>query len=156
MTIEDALKKIDNLILESSSESDKKTFMKFSKVLSEFKMKQLSKKEKELLENSLEETIRNIDSKGHKNNPKRSFRKFIALSIRTLNFVPKKYYSELCIGVGVALGVSLGISFGIPFGLPNGIVYGIIFGSLVGLIIGIFIGRYMDNKAESQNRILNI
>ena len=112
--------------------------------------------EKELLEGNLEETIRNMDSKGLKNNPKQNFRKFMTVSIWKLNFVPKKYYSELCIGVGVALGVSLGISFGIPFGLPNGIVYGIVFGSLVGLVVGIFIGRYMDGIAESQNRVLNI
>lgn len=153
MTIQDASDFIEKLISETENPSDKKIYSKFLKVLSELKQKQLSEKEKKIIEDNLEGIIPELNSLKNK---KKVFRKLIYFLIKKLTIVPKKYYSELGVGLGVALGVSAGMSFGIPFGLPNGIIYGIIIGSIIGLIGGILAGKYMDDQAENQNRVLNI
>lgn len=156
MTIQDASNLIEKLILETENASDRKIYLKFLNVLSELKQKQLTEKEKKMIEDTLDEFIPELNSVEKKNYNQKVFRKFIYFLIRKLTIVPKKYYSEMSLAWGVALGVSLGVSFGIPFGLPNGIIYGIIVGTIIGLVTGLFVGKYMDDQAENQNRVLNM
>lgn len=80
-------------------------------------------------------------------------KKVLKLLFDDLSLVPKNYYRNLWLGLGIAL-----------FGIPLGIIFSIIlnnsafiaFGLPIGLIIGIAIGLERDRRAINSNKQLEL
>ncbi|WP_299684243.1 hypothetical protein [uncultured Dokdonia sp.] len=77
--------------------------------------------------------------------------KILALLLKKLKLVPKGYYRNMWMAVGMsAFGVSFGVAFGVA--LDNMAFLGI--GIPIGMGIGIAIGTAMDAKAEKEGKQL--
>ncbi|MGB6036185.1 MAG: hypothetical protein WBG42_07950 [Cryomorphaceae bacterium] len=76
----------------------------------------------------------------------KNLRIFINYLKQQLSLVTKGYYTALGLTFGVALGVALAPTLERQSGIP--ISMGI------GMLIGVVVGKYLDNKAEKENRVL--
>lgn len=69
------------------------------------------------------------------------------------NLVPKGYYREKYVLVGLAIGPSIGVLIGILMGKGK-IALGLSLGIPVGMAMGLTIGNYHDDKAKKENRLI--
>lgn len=151
MHIDELLDKFKKLDLEAVSPNEKKVFRRIADLLVELHDKNLPHDKFTSIESNLEAYFSQTQTAQQAKNGFKMIRKAL---LRDLSFAPANYYTALGIGIGTGIGTALGISFGTPFGIPMGIVYGLIIGSGIGLIGGLLVGRYLDKKAEVENRVL--
>lgn len=78
--------------------------------------------------------------------------KIIKLVEKELKIVPKNYYRNLWLVLGMSLGSGIGVFFAISF--LNMALFGT--GIPIGMVIGIAVGTAMDKKAFGEGRQLNI
>ncbi len=84
---------------------------------------------------------------------KTAYSSLYAYVTKELNLIPKGYYQQLWIGLGMAIfGIPLGVAMGSALG--NMAFVGI--GPAMGLPIGIAIGNEKDKKAAEEGRQLDI
>lgn len=79
--------------------------------------------------------------------------KIIKLLVKELKIVPKNYYRNIWLAVGMSVfGLPIGVAFGASIG--NMGLLGI--GLPIGMAIGTLVGSRMDKKAFQEGRQLNI
>ena len=131
-----------------------KIYVQLAELLKELKKKQLPHK---IIE-SVNQDIEEINSTSLTDNELRKLVKqkqtrIIKLVEKELKIVPKNYYRNLWLVVGMS-----------AFGLPIGVVFGLSIGNMgllalglpIGMAIGIVVGSGMDKKASVEGRQLDV
>ena len=131
-----------------------KIYVQLAELLKELKKKQLPHK---IIE-SVNQDIEEINSKSLTDNElmklvKQKQTRIIKLVEKELKIVPKNYYRNLWLVVGMS-----------AFGLPIGVVFGLSIGNMgllalglpIGMAIGIVVGSGMDKKASVEGRQLDV
>lgn len=77
----------------------------------------------------------------------------IKLVEKELKIVPKAYYRNLWLAVGMS---AFGLPIGVVFGLSMGNMGLLAIGLPIGMAIGIGVGTSMDNKAAAEGRQLDV
>lgn len=129
-------------------------YLQLEKLLSELIKKELTDKIIVSINIDIEE-INSISNSGNelRKQIKKKQTRIIKSIEKELKLVPKNYYRNLWLAVGMAaFGIPLGVAFGV--GLGNMAFLGI--GLPLGLALGIAIGTIMDNKAFKEGRQLDI
>ncbi|MFO8022521.1 MAG: hypothetical protein R6U65_08640 [Perlabentimonas sp.] len=132
----------------------KEAFSQFEKLLAELRKRDLP----DSLVESINQDIEELNSTSVSGDELRKMLKIkqtgiIKLLEKELKLVPKNYYRNLWLAVGIA-----------AFGLPLGVVFGASFGNMaflgiglpLGMAIGIGVGTRMDKKALEDGRQLDI
>ena len=150
MTLDEACSFFESLHTETTKKSEIKIYEKFLHILTELKIRGLSKDEIHSIEAELDRL--NLESnpqnrKKYFNKALRSFEKYLK---DTFFLTSKNYYTKLYGG----LGVSFGILFGVVFLSSWERSLGISLGMIAGMFIGSIIGRSLDAKATSEGRVL--
>jgi predicted RND superfamily exporter protein len=79
--------------------------------------------------------------------------KIIKLVEKELKIVPRNYYRNLWLAVGMsAFGLPIGIAFGLTIGNMGLLAIGL----PIGMLIGIAVGSGMDKKASEEGRQLDV
>lgn len=129
-----------------------KAHTQFGKLLNELEKKELT----DQIAHSVNSEIDELNSTSNDNFRKKlrkSQTKILRLVEKELKIVPKNYYRNLWMGLGMAaFGVPLGVAFGASMG--NMAFLGI--GLPIGLAIGTAVGMSMDKKAMEEKRQLDI
>jgi hypothetical protein len=68
------------------------------------------------------------------------------------NFVKKGRNRRRCWAFGIPLGMSFGMLFAVV--VSGNLISGMLIGMPIGMIIGLNFGNYLDEKAETENRVL--
>lgn len=129
-------------------------YLQFEKFLDELRKRELPDE----IVNSVNKDIDELNSiptneKELRNQIKKKLSKTIRLIEKELKLVPKNYYRNIWLAIGMAaFGIPIGVAFG--FSLGNMALLGI--GLPLGLVIGIAVGSGMDKKALEQGRQLDI
>jgi len=116
--------------------------------------------EKDLPTTIIEEINQSVEELNSFTGPDKKLRKVIrkmlslifSLLERELKLVPKNFYRNRWMAIGIAFGVPLGVVFGST--LKNMGLMGI--GIPIGMVIGIAIGSRMDKKAVEAGKQLDI
>ena len=80
-------------------------------------------------------------------------RKLLKSALEDLELVPKNYYRNMWLAIGMT---AIGLPLGAVFSLALDNVSFISIGLPMGLAIGVAIGTFYDNKAEEENRQLEL
>jgi hypothetical protein len=79
--------------------------------------------------------------------------KIIKLLEKELKIVPKNYYRNIWLAVGMSVfGLPIGVAFGVSIGNMGLLAIGL----PIGMAIGTLVGSRMDKKAFEENRQLDI
>jgi len=128
------------------------TFAQFQKLLSELRKQKLTNEIIEKLNVFIEE-LNSTHETEFKKQLKLKQTKIVKLLEKELKIVPKNYYRNIWLAVGMAaFGVPIGVSFGLSMG--NLGLLGL--GLPIGMAIGIAIGTGMDKKAFEEGRQLDV
>lgn len=132
----------------------KKVFLQFEKLLIELRKKELPDETVTAINKDVEEINSIIDSgKKYRNRIRRKQTRMIQTLEKELKLVPKNYYRNLWMAIGMAaFGIPLGVAFGVS--LDNMAFIGI--GLPIGMVIGVGVGAAMDKKASKEGRQLDI
>jgi len=141
---------------ESISESIKtsRAYFKFKKLLKELMKKELPSIIVESVNHDIEElNSTSLTDKKLRKLVDQKQTKILILLKKELKIVPKKYYQNQWIALGMSV-----------FGLPIGVVFGLSMGNLallgiglpIGMAIGICLGMGMDKKAFAEGRQLDL
>jgi hypothetical protein len=129
-------------------------YLQFEKLLAELRKRELPVG----IVVSINRDIEELNSiSGSENELRKVIRKkkarIISLLEKELKLVPKNYYRNLWLAIGVA---GFGIPIGVAFGAIQGHVanYGV--GFPIGLAIGIAVGSGMDKKAFKEGRQIDL
>jgi len=146
---------IKSLAKRTVIEKDEKlnlTFAQFQKLLSELRKQKLTNEIIEKLNVFIEE-LNSTHETEFKKQLKLKQTKIVKLLEKELKIVPKNYYRNIWLAVGMAaFGVPIGVSFGLSMG--NLGLLGL--GLPIGMAIGIAIGTGMDKKAFEEGRQLDV
>ena len=127
-------------------------FAQFQKLLSELRKQKLTNEIIEKLNVFIEE-LNSTHETEFKKQLKLKQTKIVKLLEKELKIVPKNYYRNIWLAVGMAaFGVRIGVSFGLSMG--NLGLLGL--GLPIGMAIGIAIGTGMDKKAFEEGRQLDV
>jgi len=134
---------------------------KLSKAYTEFDALTTELKKKEIPDEIVETINWYIEALNSVNGSDREFirslrrtrTKTLQLVIKSLKLVPKNYYRNMWMGIGMA---AFGIPIGVAFGTSHDNMAFIGIGIPIGLAIGIGIGSGMDANAQKQGRQLDI
>lgn len=127
-------------------------FAQFQKLLSELRKQKLTNEIIEKLNVFIEE-LNSTHETEFKKQLKLKQTKIVKLLEKELKIVPKNYYRNIWLAVGMAaFGVPIGVSFGLSMG--NLGLLGL--GLPIGMAIGIAIGTGMDKKAFEEGRQLDV
>ena len=150
---------------ESISENVKinRIYIQFQKILKELRKKELP----ESIVESINQRIEELNSISHRNKElkklfKQNQAKIIKLLEKELKIVPKYYYRNLWLTLGVfVFGFPIGLLIGAALGLTimDNFSYfgvGISMGISIGMCIGIVLGSGMDKKALTEGRQLDV
>ena len=150
MTIHNAIQLFEKLLSETSNKSEIKNYEKFIYILNALKSKTFTANEMQAIETEL---VR-LNLESNPDNKRKFFKKrlseFEGYLKETCSMVSKGYYTSL----GMGLGSSFGIVFGVVFLSRIERSLGITFGIIIGMVVGLLIGRYLDNQADSENKVL--
>lgn len=129
-------------------------YMQFESLLVELRTKELPEWLVISINKDIEELNANAGSeKELRKIVKRKQKRMIESLERDLKLVPKNYYRNLWVAVGMAaFGLPIGVAFGAAFG--NMAFLGI--GLPIGLAIGAAVGARMDKKAFEEGRQLDL
>lgn len=134
---------------------------KLSKVYSQFMalLKELRKKElPDQIVHSINKDIEELNSISDMGNELRKTinkkqAKIIKLLEKELKIVPKNYYRNIWLAVGMtAFGIPIGLIFGMTIGNYGFLAIGL----PIGMAIGIAVGTGMDKKASETGRQLDV
>ena len=126
----------------------------FTKLLNELEKRELPDEIVSSINNDIDE-INAVTGTGNelKKQLERRLQKIFKLLEKNLKLVPKNYYRNMWMALGMAV-----------FGLPIGILMGVCWDSMaylsiglpIGLVIGLGLGAGMDNKALKEGRQLDL
>lgn len=126
----------------------------FTKLLAELEKRELPDEIVSSINNDIDEinAVTNIGNE-LKKQLERRLQKILKLLEKNLKLVPKNYYRNMWMVLGMAV-----------FGLPIGILMGVCWDSMaylsiglpIGLVIGLGLGSGMDNKALKEGRQLDL
>lgn len=131
-----------------------KAYLQYEKFLGELSKKELPDKIVTSINKDIEE-INLISDSGNelRKEIKKKQTRIIKLIEKELKIVPKNYYRNLWLAVGMsAFGVPIGVAFGAMLG--NMAFLGV--GLPIGLAIGVAVGTGMDKKALAEGRQLDL
>ena len=124
-------------------------YVQFNELLKQLRQKELPHKIIETFNQDIEElNSTSLTGNGLRKLFKKKQTKILKLLEKELKFVPKNYYRNLWLAVGMSV-----------FGVPVGIAYSLIFtdnmaflgvGIPIGMIIGMLLGSSMDKKAYNE------
>ena len=132
----------------------KETYLQFEKLLIELRKKELPDGLVVSINKDIED-LNSISSSGDelKKIVRKKQTRIIKLLEKELKLVPKNYYRNLWLAVGMAaFGIPIGVAFGASLG--NMGLLGI--GLPIGLAIGIAVGTGMDKKAFEEGRQIDL
>jgi predicted RND superfamily exporter protein len=148
-------------IIELKSRQNISTDIKLSKIYSQFEVLLSELKRKELPSKFIESVNQDIEELNSTSLTDNELRKLvkkkqtriIKLAEKELKIVPKNYYRNLMLAVGMSVfGLPIGVAFGLSIG--NMGLLGI--GLPIGMVIGIAIGSIIDKKAFEEGRQLDV
>jgi hypothetical protein len=143
MNFLDATNTFEQLKKTAGSKSEVKVYDTFIAILLDLKNKDLT----DVQVISIENYIDTLNLQSVPEDKKKYFRRklsdFKSYLKSEYSLVPKDYYSE----IGVGLGLTFGVVFGTIFNMAVGIS--------MGLVFGIVLGRRKDAEAEAKNLVLN-
>jgi hypothetical protein len=93
------------------------------------------------------------DDKSFSKTIKASQKKIVQLLEKKHKIVPKKYYTALWMVLGMS---AFGIPMGVAFGLSMGNIGLLGIGLPIGMGIGVGVGSYLDKKALTEGRQLDV
>jgi predicted RND superfamily exporter protein len=129
-------------------------YVQFGELLKELDQKELPHKIIESINQDVEElNATNLINNELKKLVKDKQTKIIKLVEKELKFVPKNYYRNIWLALGMTI---FGLPFGVALGLGTGNMGLLGAGLPIGMIIGIAVGAGMDKKALEERRQLNI
>lgn len=146
MKISDAINHFQVLTSKIDNRRHRKVYGKFIGVLSDLKNHDLTDEQVLLIERKVEELNLTGGTENTTRTLNKNLRIFINYLKQQLSLVSNGYYTALGINFGVALGVALAPTLERQLGIS--ISMGI------GMLIGVVVGKYLDNKAEKENRVL--
>ena len=146
MKISDAINHFQVLANKTDNRRHRKVCDKFVGILSDLKNHDLTDEQVLLIEKKVEELNLTGGTENTTRTLNKNLRIFINYLKQQLSLVTKGYYTALGLTFGVALGVALAPTLERQLGIP--ISMGI------GMLIGVAVGKYLDNKAEKENRVL--
>ncbi len=149
--------KINELNQKTDNEKNvklKKVYIQFEKLLFELRKKDLPDGLVMSINNDIEELNSTFASGDELRKIINKIQtKMIKILEKEVKLVPKNYYSNLWLAIGMAsFGVPIGVAFGTIFG--NMAYLGI--GLPIGLAIGFLVGYEMDKKAYEEGRQLDV
>lgn len=130
------------------------TYLQFERLLIELRKKRLTDGLVVAINNDIED-LNSTSSSGDelKKIVKKKQARIIALLEKELKLVPKNYYRNLWLAIGMtAIGIPIGVAFGVI--LKNMAFLGI--GLPIGIGIGIAVGTGMDKKAFEEGRQIDV
>lgn len=131
-----------------------KRYQKFQKLIREIQNREISDSVVESINKEIEKL--NLAATGDKTfsgSLRKSQNSIVNSLLREEKIVPKNYYRNLWLGLGMAVfGVPMGVAFGAA--LDNMAFLGI--GIPMGMAIGIGIGTAMDEQARKEGRQLKV
>lgn len=128
-----------------------KAYRKFSDLIHELHSQSLNDNVISFINQQIDLINRNHDEKSLKKQIRISQHKIIQLLVKEHKLVPKSYYRNLWMVLGMsAFGIGIGTAFGTALGNMGFLGIGIPFG----MVIGIAVGISMDNKAAKEGRQL--
>lgn len=150
MTTQEASDFFESLISETTKQSEIKVYEKFNSILVKLRNRNFSKIEIQSIETELESLNLKTYSKNRKKYINKSLNKFEVYLKDTFSLIPKGYYVNRGIGIGLTFGISFGIIFLSSFERSLGIALGM----SIGMVIGLTIGLSMESQAKSAGKIL--
>jgi len=130
-------------------------YVQFNELLKQLRQKELPHEIIETFNQDIEElNSTSLTGNDLKKLIKKKQVKILKLLEKELKIVPKDYYRNLWLAVGMSV-----------FGVPIGIIYSLIFtdnmaflgvGIPIGMIIGMLLGSSMDKKAYNEGRQLDV
>ncbi len=148
MKITEAITIIKNTEMYSNKKSIIKSYKEFLTILKELQAKELSETQNTLVENTLDNLLKEVD---FKKSPRKIQHKLQLFK----NFLKEKL-SLTVEGHYTSLGIALGLCFGIVFGAFIERYIGASIGMTIGMLFGIAIGKSLDAKAEIEGRVLKV
>jgi len=150
MTIQEAYNFFESLRTETTKKYEIKVYKKFLHILTELKIRELSKDEIQSIETELD----SLNLESNPENRKKHFKK--ALSIfekylkETFSLTTKEYYQRLYGGLGLVFGLLFGVVFlsNIERSLSISLCL------IGGMVVGSIIGRQKDARAKADGRVL--
>lgn len=130
------------------------TYLQFEKLLVELRKKELPIEVVVSINRDIEE-LNSISTSGVelRKMVRKKQSRIITLLEKELKLVPKNYYRNLWLVIGMAgFGIPLGVAFGTSLGSTAN--YGI--GFPIGMAIGIAVGSVMDKKAFKEGRQIDL
>ena len=130
-------------------------YVQFNELLKQLRQKELPHKIIETFNQDIEElNSTSLTGNGLRKLFKQKQTKILKLLEKELKIVPKDYYRNLWLAVGMsAFGVPIGIAYSLIF-TDNMAFLGV--GIPIGMIIGMLLGSSMDKKAYNEGRQLDV
>jgi hypothetical protein len=151
MKINEALELLAKLEKTAIGKKELQGLNKFSQLLKGLVAKDLSQEKI----SSIEEKLGSMSLGENSNNIKRYWTKkaahFMNYLSRKFNLIPEGHYLALGVAFGSAFGSSMGTVIGV---LSDNLGLAISMGVSFGLVLGLLIGKFLDDKAQVENRVL--
>ena len=150
MTLNKAIKHLENLVSETSKKSEIKVYEKFLHILNQLNLRACSKDEIESIETELD----NLDLESNPENKKKHFKKALSKFEKYLkekfSLTTEGYYTKLYVGLGLSFGLMFGVA--ILSNLERSL--GISLGLIGGMVVGSLMGRNKDAQIKAAGNML--
>lgn len=150
MNINEASDFLKVLMSETKKKSEIKIYKDFLGILSSLTHRGLAEKELQAIDKKLTNLDLKANPEKRKKYLKHRLQEFISYLKKDFSLIIEGYYTTL----GMAIGPGFGMVFGVTFLSFIERSLGMTYGMIGGIILGYIIGRYMDSKAEKENRVL--
>lgn len=140
------IKELQQLLLKKQgitiSKKEATVYLKFSELLESLFFKEIAIDKTKVIESELSLFQQSDNTLLTLKLFKKQVSKFQQFLQKEFQFVPKHYYMQLGIGVGLCFGVAFGSMFNIGLGIS------------FGMFAGIIVGKFLDQKAAQEGRVI--